>query len=183
MLRWQQVSVATKMVSTLTDDWLENNASSPSTKLNFEQLLQDIDYLSFMKKQSEAELLRPFVSERIWALYWAYYSFLSTRLIKAKLLTIPGIKHYEMLLELNERNLVEKSATTEIFASYDKNSHQDAEPYLLYLKEEMVTEFREFLSSQRASNLAAQDTAKMLHAAEDLVAKFSASSKAIKSYK
>ena len=83
VLNWQQVSVATMMVSALPDDWLKKNASNIGTKSTFEQLLKNTDHLSFMKKQNETELLRPFVSEPIWALYSAYYSFLSARLAKA----------------------------------------------------------------------------------------------------
>lgn len=168
VLSWQTVSVATMMVSALPEDWLKENASHPSTKSNFEQLLKNTDHLNFMKKQNETELARPFLSEQIWALYAAYHSFLSVRLTKASLLTISGIDHAEVLSRFNERELVKKSAPVEIFAAYDKNPYVGTEPYLRYLREEMLMQFREFLSGERASNLAAQDAAKILHAAEDL---------------
>lgn len=168
VLSWQTVSVATMMVSALSEDWLKKNASHPSTKSNFEQLLKNTDHLNFMKKQNETELVRPFLSEQIWALYAAYHSFLSARLAKASLLTISGIDHAEVLSRFNERELVQKSAPVEIFAAYDKNPYVGTEPYLRYLREEMLMQFREFLSGERASNLAAQDAAKILQAAEDL---------------
>ena len=38
----------------------------------------------------------------------------------------------------------------------------------------MLTQFRNFLSGQRAGNLAVQDAAEILHAAEDRAAKSSA---------
>lgn len=174
VLSWQTVSVATMMVSVLPDDWLKINASHPGTKSTFEQLLKNTDHLNFMKKQNETELVRPFLSEQIWALYAAYHSFLSARLAKASLLAIPGIDHAEALSRFNERDLVQKSAPSEILAIYDKNPYVGTEPYLRYLREEMLTQFREFLSGQRAGNLAVQDAAKILHAAEDLAAKSSA---------
>ena len=99
-----------------------------------------------MKKQNETELVRPFLSEQIWALYAAYHSFLSARLAKASLLTISGIDHAEVLSRFNERELVQKSAPVEIFAAYDKNPYVGTEPYLRYLREEMLMQFREFLS-------------------------------------
>ena len=173
VLSWQAVSVATMMVSVLSEDWLEENASHPGTKSTFEQLLKNADHLNFMKKQNETELVRPFLSEQIWALYAAYHSFLSARLVKASLLAIPGIDHAEALSRFNERDLVQKSAPAEIFAAYEKNPYVGTEPYLRYLREEMLMQFREFLSGERAGNLAAQDAAKILHAAEDLAAKSS----------
>ena len=176
VLSWQQLSVVTMMVSALTDDWLKKYASDLGTKSSFEQLLKNTDHLNFMKKQSEAELVRPFLSEPIWALYSAYYSFLSNRVAKASLLVIPGIDHYEMLSRLNERNLVEKSAPSEILALYDKNAYAGTELYLRYLREEILTQFREFLSGQTAGKLAVQNAAKILNSAEQLAAVSSVSS-------
>ena len=129
-----------------------------------------------MKKQNETELVRPFLSEQIWALYAAYHSFLSARLAKASLLVIPGIDHAEVLSRFNERDLVKKSAPSDIFAIYEKNPYAGTEPYLRHLREEMLVQFREFLSGERAGNLAVQDAAKVLRAAEDLAAKSSATS-------
>jgi hypothetical protein len=60
VLSWQTVSVATMMVSVLSDDWLKENASHPGTKSTFEQLLKNTDHLNFMKKQNETELVRLF---------------------------------------------------------------------------------------------------------------------------
>jgi len=173
VLSWQTVSAATMMVSLLSEDWLEENASHPGTQSTFEQLLKNADHLNFMKKQNETERVRPFLSEQIWALYAAYHSFLSARLVKASLLAISGIDHAEALSGFNERELVQKSAPAEIFAAYDKNPRVGTEPYLRYLREEMLIQFREFLSGERAGNLAAQEAAKILHAAEDLAAKSS----------
>ena len=176
VLSWQQLSVITMMVSALTDDWLKKNASDPGTKSSFEQLLKNTDHLNFMKQQSEAELVRPFLSEPIWALYAAYHSFLSARVAKASLLVISDIDHYEILSRFNERDLVEKSAPPEILAIYDKNAYAGTEPYLRYLREEILTQFQEFLSGQTAGNLAVQNAAKILGSAEELAAKSSVGS-------
>ena len=176
---WQQVSVATMMVSVLSDEWIKKNASDPGTKSTFEQVLKGADHLNFMRKQNETELVRPFLSASIWAMYSAYHSFLSARLTKASLLTLSGIDHAEVLSRFNERDLVEKSAPAEILVAYDKDPYAGTEPYLRFLREKMLTEFREFLSGQKAGNQAIQDAAEILHAAEDLAAKSSASTKEV----
>ena len=173
VLGWQKVFAATTMVGVLSDEWIKSNASHPGTKSTFEQLLKGTDHLNFMKFQSETERVRPFVSEQIWALYVAYHSFLSARLMKASLLAISGIDHTEILSRFNEHDLVRNSAPTEIFAAYFADSYAGTEPYLRYLREEMLKNFREFLSGERAGNLAVQDAAKILHSAEDLMAKSS----------
>lgn len=176
---WQQVSVATMMVSVLPDEWIKKYASDPGTKSSFEQVFKGINHLDFIKKQNETELVRPFLSEPAWALYSAYHSFLSARLIKAFLLTLHGIDHAEMLSRFNERDLVKKSAPEEILALYDQSSYAGTEPYLRFLREKMLSEFREFLSGKRAGNQAVQDAAQILRAAEDLAAKSSASSQKV----
>lgn len=165
---WQQVSVATMMVSVLPDDWMEKYASDPGTKSTFEQVLKGVDHLNFMKSQNETELVRPFLSESAWALYSAYHSFLSARLTKASLLTIPGLDHNEVFSRFNERELVEKSAPAEILALYDQSPYAATEPYLRFLREKMLVAFREFLSGQRAGEQAVKDAAQLLHAAEEL---------------
>lgn len=88
-------------------------------------------------------------------------------------MAISGIDHAEALSRFNERDLVQKSAPPEILAIYDKNPYAGTEPYLRYLREEMLAQFRDFLSGQRAGTLAVQDAAKILHAAEDLAVKSS----------
>jgi predicted HAD superfamily Cof-like phosphohydrolase len=173
------VSVPTMMVSVLPDEWMKKHASDPGTKSMFEQLLKNVDHLYIMKKQNETELVRPFLSEPAWALYSAYHSFLSARLIKASLLTLTGIDHFEVLSRFNERDLVDKSASEEISVAYDKNPYAGTEPYLRFLRERILTEFREFLSGQRAGNQAIQDAAQILHAADDLAARSSASSREV----
>ena len=165
---WQQVFVATMMVSVLPDEWMKKYASDPGTKSTFEQVLKNIDHLNFMKKQNETELVRPFLSESAWALYSAYHSFLSARLTKAVLLTIPGIDHAEVLSRMNEHELVEKSAPPEILALYDISPYVATEPYLRFLREKILMEFREFLSGERAGSKAVQDAAQILKAAEKL---------------
>lgn len=173
---WQQVSVATMMVSVLPDEWVKKYASDPGTKSTFEQVLKGIDHLEFMKKQNETELMRPFLSESAWAMYSAYHSFLSARLIKASLLALPGIDHAEALSRFNERELVEKSAPPEILALYDESPYVATEPYLRFLREKMLAEFREYLSGKRAGSLAVQDAAQILQAAEELTEKSLANS-------
>jgi hypothetical protein len=178
---WQQVYVATMMVSVLSDEWIRKYASDPGTKSTFERLLDGVDHLNFMKKQNETELVRPFLSEPVWALYSAYHSFLLARLTKASLLTIPDIDHAEVLSRFNERDLVEKSAPEEILSAYDESPYTGTESYLRFLRERMLEAFREFLSGQRAGNQAVHDAAQILHAAEDLAAKSSANSMEVQS--
>lgn len=168
VLAWQQVSVATMMVSVLPEDWVKNYASDPGTKSTFEQVLKGVDLQSFMKRQNETELMRPFLSESAWALCSAYHSFLSARLTKAIILTIPGVNHAKMLSQMNERDLVEKSAPSNILVLYDENPYAATEPYLRFMREKILDEFREFLSGERAGSKAVQDAALILKAAERL---------------
>lgn len=183
VLSWRSVSVATMMVSVLDQDWLKENASHPGTTTTFETLMKNSDYASFMKEQNDVELVRPFLSEPMWASYQAYYSFLSARLTKAWILALPGLKHAEMLSKFdevgNERDLVEKSATAEILAIYDKNSYMGTEPYLNFLKERMLIQFRELLSGQRAGQQAAENASQILRAADALHAQSLATSKEV----
>lgn len=172
---WQQVYVATMTVSALPDDWVKKHASDPGTRSAFEQTLKGIDYSSFMETQNKTELARPFMSESAWALYFAYHSFLSSRLAKAKLLTVSGIEHADLLSRISERDLVAKSAPAEIVAAYDISPYAATEPYLRFLRESMLAEFRDFLSGQRAGNQAVRDAAEVLRAAEELAARSSAS--------
>jgi hypothetical protein len=167
---WQQVTAATMFISVLTEDWIKQNASHHGTKSTFEQLLNGIEPMSFLKKQNRAFLTRPFLSEPAWALYFAYHSFLSTRLTKAMILTIPGLNHAEMLTRIGERELLAKSAPPGILAAYDKNAYAATEPYLHHLREEMLREFKEMLSGHRASAQALHNAAEVVQAAEALSA-------------
>ena len=84
------------------------------------------------------------------------------------MLTIAGIDHAEILSRIGERDLVLKSAPPEIVAMYDISPYAATEPYLRFLREKMLVEFRDFLSGQRAGNQAVQDAAEILRAAENL---------------
>lgn len=170
---WQQVTAVSMFISALPEDWIQKHASHKSTKETFDQLLNGIDAKNFLIKQNQAFLARPFLSEPAWALYFAFHSFLSTRLTKAMLLTIPGLDHAGALARINERDLVAKSATPEILSAYDKSAYAATEPYLHYLRESMLREFREMLSGHRASNQALQSATEVVLAAEALSASFS----------
>lgn len=165
---WQQVTASTMIVSVLTEDWIKENASHHGTKSTFDQLLKGIDPPNFLKKQNRAFLARPFMSEPAWALYFALHSFLSTRLTKAMILTIPGLNHAEILERIDERELVAKSAPPNILAAYEKSPYAGTEPYLHYLREAMLDEFKEMLSGRRAGAEALRNAAQILQAAEAL---------------
>ena len=170
---WQQVSVVTMMIAALSDEWIKKNASDPNTKSTFDKLLNDIDRTNFLKNQNEAFLVRPFLSEPAWALYFAYHSFLSTRFSKALILTISGLEHAAIISRIDERNLVAKTATPEILAAYDKCVYAATEPYLHYLQEKMLIEFSQMLSGHHAGNQALSNAAEILRVAEELSAQLS----------
>ncbi len=166
--RWQQASVASMMVSLLSDEWLEENSTDPGTKSTFEQVLKGLDVPDFMKKQNETELVRPFLSESVWALYSAYHSFLSSRLGRAQLLTISELNHADLVKRSSERDLVAASAPAEILKLYDQSAYSATEPYLRFLREKLLEEIREFLSGHRAGTQALKDAAEITRAAEEL---------------
>ena len=165
---WQQVTAATTIIAVLPDDWIKKNASHHGTKSTFDQLLNGIDPTNFLKRQNRVFLARPFMSEPAWALYFAYHSFLSNRLTKAMIHTIPGIDHAEILERLGERRLVAKSAPADILAAYDKDAYSGTEPYLHHLREAMLREFKDMLSGRRAGTEALQNAAEVVRAAEAL---------------
>lgn len=118
---------------------------------------------------NDTELIRPFISERGWALYSAYSGFYVSRVTKASMLLIPSIDHAEIWRRINERDLVKASAPTEILELYDANILEGTTAFLKYLKDEMIGEFKMELSGMRDSESAVSNAAVMLEAAENLV--------------
>jgi hypothetical protein len=165
---WQQVIAVSMFVSVLPEEWIRQHASHGSTKTTVDQLLNGVDPAKFLKAQNQALLARPFLSEPAWALYFAFHSFLSSRLTKAWLLTLSGLDHSEILSRMNERDLVAKSAPPEILTAYDENASAATEPYLHYLREAMLLEFRKMLSGHSAGKQALEHAAEIVRAAEAL---------------
>lgn len=174
VLSWDEMSAASMFVSVLPIEWVRKYGSYPSTKENFETLLKAPKHLDFLKDRKDVELVRPFVSERGWALYSAYHSFYISRITKASIFLIPGVDHSELFGRINERDLVAKSAPKNIVDLYDSNFMSGTTEYLKYLKEEMLAEFRMELSGDRDSSRAASNSASILKAANELIAKSSA---------
>ncbi|GEM_PF-1422912 len=169
VIAWNEMSAAAMFVAILTIDWVKKNGSDPSTKRTFETLLKNPEHLTFLKKRNETELIRPFISERGWALYSAYSGFYVSRVTKASMFLIPSIDHSEIWRRTNERDLVKASAPTEILASYDANILEGTNAFLKYLKDEMIEEFKMELSGMRDSEGAVSNAAVILEAAENLV--------------
>jgi hypothetical protein len=169
VLSWQKASSITMMASVLSDDWIKKYSTDPGTKSTFDNILKSIDHDSFMSEQSKTESVRPFLPEATWAIYAAHHAFLSTRLAKAVLLTISSVDHSAIKWQTLERELVKKSAPADVFKIYENNPITGTERYLGYLREKLLSDFREMLSGQLAGQRAVSDAAEILGAAEALV--------------
>lgn len=169
VLTWNEMSVAAMFVAVLPIDWVRKYGSDPSTKRNFEILLKNPEHLTFLKKRNETELARPFISERGWALYAAYSGFYMSRVSKASMLLFPSMDHAEIWERINERELVQASAPSDILNLYDANILEGTNAFLKYLKDEMIAEFRAELSGARDSKSAVSNAAVILDVAEKLV--------------
>lgn len=169
VLKWNEMSVASSFVCMLSLDWIRKNASDPNTVKQFENLLDPPNDTKFLEQRNSVESYRPFVSDRIWALYSAYNSFYGSRIVRAGLFLIPTLDHAEIFENIDERALIEKSAPTSILEVYDANKFDGTNMYLNYLKEELVIEFQAELSGERDSSRAAKNTAEILSAANELI--------------
>lgn len=168
ILAWHEMSVASMFVAVLPISWVRKNGADPSTKEHFEMLLQNPNHLKFLKERNYTELVRPFISERSWALYSAYNSFYISRITKASMFLISSVNHVEIWEKINERELIKASAPSHILELYDSNILEGTTEFLNYLKEEMIKEFEIVLSGKRDSESAASNAAFILKAAVDL---------------
>jgi hypothetical protein len=167
---WQKTTTVTTFAALMSIEWVKKYGSDPSTKANFDRLLNDLDHLKFMQARNDTELVRPLLSEKSWALYFAYHSFYASRLIKASFLTIPNIDHAALWERSNERELVVSSAPKEILDEYDSNFLIGTSSFINYLKEQMIEEFQAELSGRRDSQAAVSNASSILLAAENLLA-------------
>ena len=169
VIAWNEYSVAATFVAILPIDWVRKYGSDPKTKENFEILLKNPEHITFLKDRNDTELVRPFLSDQSWALYAAYSSFYSSRLMKASILLLPSVDHAEIWERVNERELVKASAPEDILKQYDSNPLIGANAYLTYLKDQMIEEFQNELSGSRDSDNAVLNTSATIAAAEALV--------------
>jgi hypothetical protein len=168
VLEWNQMATASMFVALLPLDWVKAHGSDPSTTSTFKTLLGP-NHLDFLKKRGETELVRPLLSECAWALYAAYSGFYFSRISRAAMLTLPSIDHADIWPRMDERSLIEASATPEILKLYDTNMIQGTTTFLEYLKSQMLHEFRAELSGTRDSEGAVSNASAILAAANALV--------------
>lgn len=169
VLAWNEMSAAAMFAAVLPIEWVQKYGSDPSTTRNFEILLKSPKHLEFLKRRTETELARPFISERGWALYAAYSGFYMSRVTKAALFLLPSVNHAEFSKRVDERQLVKASAPVEILNLYDANLLEGTNAFLKYLIDEMIAEFKAELSGTRDSKSAVSNAAVILDAAETLV--------------
>lgn len=169
VLEWNRMATVSMFVSVLPRDWIRTNASDPGTKSTFEALLGGKDYLDFLKKRGETEIVRPLVSEEAWALYAAFSALYLSRVSRAAMLTIPTLDHDEIWAKIDERALIKESAPAEILRSYDANILQGTSAYLEYLKKELLKVLRSDLSGSRDSESALNNASRIISAATELV--------------
>lgn len=166
---WQKVYAATSMIHIFDSEFLKKSGASEGAKKIIEQLLSGINIPEFLSQQNKALLAQPFVSSTAWALYYAYHTYYSNTLVKANLLTISGIDHGEALSRINEDALVKKSSPQEIYDEYKNNRYLGASTYLKYLYDQMMMEFKNSLSGQRASDESLIHNVEIIKAATNLV--------------
>jgi len=168
VLEWSQLSAVSTIVAVMDIDWVRTNSSDPKITETIKILLGS-NYLEFLKKRNDTELVSPYVSERMWALYSAFSGFYFSRISKAVLLTFPSLDHAEIWMRINERNLIEAAAPSEILKKYDENMIQGTNVFLEYLKSQILHEFRAELSGTRDSDSAVTNASVILAAANALV--------------
>jgi len=168
-LKWNEMSTVSMYVCVLSDEWIRENGSHPNTVKSFKDMLKPPNDMAFVKERNSVESYRPFVSNRIWALYSAYNSFYASRIIRAGLLTMPDIDHIGIFSKIDERGLVKESATQEILKLYDANIIDGTNSYLKFLSEELINEFEAELSGKKDSNRAAINAKEILNAADNLL--------------
>lgn len=166
---WRQAESVCLFAAILPLDWVKKNGNDPKTKSNFEMMLNPLDYLKFIQERNEAESARPFITEKAWALYFAYHSLYATRLMKAKLLTLSGIDHSAFWERINERTLIEASSSPEVLAKYDAEPIFGVSAYFQFLIQELLTEFRSDLSGTHSSAEAAINVSRVIATAEELI--------------
>jgi hypothetical protein len=169
ILAWNEMSVASLFVSVLPLDWVRENGADPATTKHFESLLKSPGHHKFLKDRNTTEEVRPFVSDRIWALYSAYHSFYISRISKASFFLIPDMDHAKVWERMNERKLIEASAPIDVLNKYDANILDGTNDYLNFLKNELVKAFQIELSGENESRSAITNTANILKAAEELI--------------
>lgn len=169
VIAWNEMSTASMFVAVLPIDWVRKYGSDPKTKENFEILLKPPEYLTFLRKRNDTELVRPFLTERGWALYSAYSGFYMSRVTKASMLLLPSVDHAEIWGRINERELVKTTAPPDILELYDSNILDGTNAFLKYLRDEMISEFKLELSGTRDSESALSNAAVILEAAENLM--------------
>lgn len=166
---WRSAEAVCMMTSVFPLDWVKKHGNDPKTKSSSKLMFGTLDFVKFMRERNAAESARPFVSEKAWALYFAYHSLYSTRLMKANLLTISGIDHGEIWEKINERALIKSSASSEVLAKYDAEPIFGISTFFQYLIHELLTEFRSDLSGNRSSTEAAIDASRVIATAEELL--------------
>lgn len=169
VISWREMNVVTMIIPAISESWVEENGAHPDTTKNFKQILDQANYIEFMKTQCETENIRPFVSENIWALYSAHSSLLSSRLMKASILSISGIDHKAIFQRVNERKLIENSSPEEILARYDSDVINGTQAYIDYIKDSLLKEFKYFLSGEYAGSRAVIDASRILQSSEELM--------------
>jgi hypothetical protein len=168
VIAWNPYSMVVTFVAVLPLDWVKKYGSDPKTKENFSILLGAPGHIEFLKQQNKVETVRPFLSERSWALYSAYNSFYLSRIMKAAMFLFPTFDHVELWKRADERALVVASAPEDIVRQYDTDSLLGGNAYLSHIKEELVKEFRAELSGTRHSDNAVTNTSTILKAANVL---------------
>ncbi len=168
VLKWNEMSVVSMTVSIISSDWIRKNGTDSKTKKFFETSLKDPQHLLFLKERNDIEYIRPFVSERVWALYHAYNSFYAFRILRASFFLFPSLDIVEIFGRINEKDLIQKSAPQSIVDKYNSNIIEGTNEYLNYLKTELIKEFHSELSVELDSSRAAYNTAEVINAANKL---------------
>lgn len=164
--RWRPVTPLVSMLAVMDKDYVSQHANDDRVARTMQAMLDSTKGLETSQAMNELHQWRPFMTDRAWALWSAYNAFFVGATSRAFALTMKDGHLATRLWEINgELKIVESVAPPEIVSRYRANAADGTVPFLDYVEQQLLEDFRRSLAGEHSAPDAAKNAAPILEVA------------------
>jgi hypothetical protein len=164
---WKSATMVVMAVHAFDLEYVRRYAADEGVKRTFKTMLEAVRYMDLMTRMNAIQQCRPFVTERAWALFFAYHGYFVSGLVRGFSLMIGARDLAESMWQANaELAIVREAAPPDMFGAYEANPIANFLPFVNYLEREILVELQKSLAGEQSGPEASRQAARLVATAE-----------------
>jgi hypothetical protein len=169
IIDWRAATALNMIVAAMTTDYVRRHGDNEATARAARQMLDAIHHNELLTATNKLNYWRPFVTERAWAMFFAYHTFHVVRVTRATALMLRQHEMAIRLWEVNSELSVVRASAPHLAVQYEAEPIGTTSTFLAYVEAELLAELQKSLAGEHSGAEAARQAAAIVATATTAV--------------